>query len=196
MAGTDIVFVMDRSGSMKNPIGMPETAVKGYNEFLDIQSRKLDDDPRLSLVMFNQKLNSWNCFRAPLHNAPDLKQTDFEPMGGTALNDAIIKSATTIENAVEREGPRLKILLVLTDGGENESTSSDQEAFRQLDKLRCNGWKTIYLTSNETEGRSHAQQLGFKDKDISCQAHTTKGKLQNYRDGCNQCMAYRQAATP
>lgn len=120
---TDITIVLDRSSSMA---GVKEATITGFNTFLKDQ-QKNDKPARLSLVQFAGPVERITSFSGVnLQHAEELTPSTYRPTGqSTALNDAI---ATTVDEIgvrlsalSEDERPDNVLVVIMTDGGENDS---------------------------------------------------------------------------
>jgi Ca-activated chloride channel family protein len=116
----DILFVFDRSGSMK---GDPLAKAKvGAVEFLN----QLDDRDRVSVLFFNDKVGT---VEDPVELAAGrgkLKQSIEGAFadGGTALYDAIAAGHAKLRELAKKEPKRIYAIVVMTDGvDENSSTT-------------------------------------------------------------------------
>lgn len=143
-------IVIDNSGSMRDKRERVNQAVLNL-----IRASNSQDE--IFVVNFSQNYyldqdftSDVNLLQAALHQST--------MKGSTALYDAIVASATHLRN-----NPRLdkKVLLVITDGRDNMSQETLQEAMRQLQKV--NG-PTIYAigllgSGMQSSGRDALQQL-------------------------------------
>jgi Ca-activated chloride channel family protein len=143
-------IVIDNSGSMRDKRDKVNQAVLNF-----IRSSNPQDE--IFVVNFSQNYyldqdftSNVNLLQAALHQV--------STKGSTALYDAIVASAVHLRN-----NPRLdkKVLLVITDGQDNMSQETLQEATRQLQK--ANG-PTIYAigllgSGMQSSGRDALQRL-------------------------------------
>jgi hypothetical protein len=151
---TEIVVVMDRSGSMNK---VREDVIGGFNSFVDDQ-KEVDGEARLTLVQFSSS-SRVVCDGRPLSEVPVLDTFTYRPSGWTAMLDAII---TTIDNVGSRlaetpedERPAKVIFVIITDGDENFSkrypaplgyTVCKERITHQTDMY---GWEFIFLAANQ-----------------------------------------------
>ncbi len=118
----DIIFVFDRSGSMKgDPLAK---AKQGAADFFN----ELDDRDRVALVTFNDRVADSDPpaelkgARAKLRQSLDAVFAD----GGTALYDAIAAAHSKLSESAKKEPKRIYALVVMTDGvDENSGISLD-----------------------------------------------------------------------
>ena len=113
----DILLVIDTSGSMEGD--KLEQAKQAAQEFLN----RLPPQNQVALVEFNDisttlvPMNSYESIQGQLRQSIDGLYAD----GGTALYDAIIEAANSIQN---EDGDRIRAIIVLSDGQDTASVHS------------------------------------------------------------------------
>jgi hypothetical protein len=137
---TEIVVVLDRSGSMSS-IG--KATVEGFNKFLDEQKNS-DGEAFITLVQFDDRYEM-NYQGLPVKDAtPLVLGENFIPRGSTALFDAIGK---TIEDL---NTDRDVVFVIITDGEENSSKTYKREAIMKMIETQTEtGWKFLFLAANQ-----------------------------------------------
>jgi VWFA-related protein len=146
----ELGIVVDNSGSMRDKRGQVEQAVVNL-----IRASNAAD--QVFLVNFGQNpyldqdfTSDANLLQAALHQV--------SAKGSTALYDAIVASDVHLEN-----NPRLskKVLLVITDGQDNMSLETLQDASRKLQQANGPTLYAIGLLGSglNNEGRKALQQL-------------------------------------
>lgn len=155
---TELVFILDRSGSMA---GLEKDTIGGYNAMLEKQ-RNIPGDCVITTVLFD------NCYEL-LHDRIDIRavrpitEKEYFVGGCTALLDAIGKTihkiAAAQKNTAEDYRAEKVMFVIITDGAENSSReySSDRvKAMIEKEKTRY-GWEFVFLGANidavETAGR-------------------------------------------
>ena len=146
---TEMVFILDRSGSMS---GLEADTIGGFNSMIERQ-KKEEGEALVSTVLFS------NDSRV-IHDRVSLKE--IEPMTGkqyfvggcTALIDAIGGAIHHIGNvhkyAREEDRPEHTIFIITTDGMENASrryTSDEVKAMVRRQKEKY-GWEFLFLGAN------------------------------------------------
>jgi len=125
----DIVFVFDRSGSMK---GEPlKQAKQGARDFLTM----LDDRDRVSLLMFNHEVPGKLAELQPVgRHRPALEKQVENTFadGGTALYDAIAAAHARLHRQALADPRRLFALVVLSDGVDEHSRIKLDELQRRI----------------------------------------------------------------
>merc|ERR1711964_273166 len=142
--GIRIVFILDETGSMSS---IADATIENYNSFINDQQNQAQDDsqipPKYTLVKFDTTLEIVN-FES-IEQAEELTYSTFVPSGSTALYDAI---GCTL-NAYKDE--TYNILVILTDGEENSSTTFDRNVISAMTReiIRDNNWDVMYLGANQ-----------------------------------------------
>ena len=117
---TEIVFILDRSGSME---GLEKDTIGGYNSFLQKQ-KKVDGEAYISTVLFDTGITVLHD-RQNIKDVKLLTDDDYVPGGLTALLDAVggaIKHIGNIHKYARKEDvPEKTIFVIITDGMENAS---------------------------------------------------------------------------
>ena len=139
---TDIITILDESGSMDSMGNEPVQAVNAFIEEQKVTGGS--DNATFTLVTFSDK-SRVVIDHTPLHQFIQLEEDDYKPDGGTALNDAV---CSTIEN--EKKDGRPKVVVIITDGYENYSqTYSTTDTRERIEYAEENlGWKFIFLGAN------------------------------------------------
>ena len=155
---TEIVFILDRSGSMG---GLEGDTIGGYNSFLEKQ-QKQKDEARITTVLFDDKFELLHD-RIDIQGVNPITKKDYYVRGCTALLDAIGKSINKIETAQKNSKPEYRadnvIFVITTDGMENASSEYNYDKIKSMveRKKSKHGWEFIFLGANidaiETAGR-------------------------------------------
>jgi uncharacterized protein YegL len=158
---TDIVFILDRSGSMG---GRESDTIGGYNSFLTKQKVE-PGHARVSTILFDSEYEV-------IHDRLDIKEVllitknEYYVRGSTALLDAIGKSVYDLQDVHMMEGKTKDnsgaIFVIITDGMENASHHYSYAQIRELihHKNTNDGWEFIYLGADLSKGED-ADRMGF-----------------------------------
>ena len=158
---TEIVFILDRSGSMA---GLESDTVGGFNAMLKKQ-RECEGDAYVSTVLFNDRSSVLHD-RVPIEQVRPITVDDYTVSGCTALYDAIGFAVKHIGNvhkyARPEDVPEHTVFFITTDGMENTSrrfTLSDVQRLirRQTEHF---GWEFVFLAANIDE-KETADALGI-----------------------------------
>ena len=146
---TELVFILDRSGSMS---GLERDTIGGFNSMIEKQ-KKQDGECIVSTVLFDDKSRVIHD-RVSLDGIRPMTEDDYFVGGCTALIDAIGGAIHHIGNVHKyarlEDVPENTIFIITTDGQENASHrySSDkvkQMIERQKDKY---GWEFLFIGAN------------------------------------------------
>lgn len=146
---TELVFILDRSGSMES---LASDTIGGFNSMIGKQ-KKEDGDCLVTAVLFNQKTEIL-FDRIPLSGIAGMTDRDYVPGGSTALLDAMgetIKHIGNIHRYVrEEDRPEHTIFVITTDGMENASCVYSSEKIKEMirEKQDKDHWEFLFLGSN------------------------------------------------
>lgn len=146
---TEIVFILDRSGSMG---GLEGDTIGGYNSFLEKQQRQ-KGEARITTVLFDDKYELLHD-RIDLQGVNPITANDYYVRGSTALLDAIGKSIHKIETAQKNSKPEYRadnvIFVITTDGMENASREYSYGKIKTMieRKKSKHNWEFIFLGAN------------------------------------------------
>jgi uncharacterized protein YegL len=160
MNSTEIVFVIDKSGSMSR---LTNDTIEGFNGF--IESQKDDTKTTLTTVLFD---TSWKI----LHNGIDvyevkpMTKTDYIAGGGTAMLDAIGETINRVQDRHDELGndkPDKVLFVITTDGEENSSRKFNKAQIEKMIKHQTNGhgWTFMFLGAN-MDAVKEAESIGIK----------------------------------
>lgn len=161
---TEIIFILDRSGSMDL---LTEDTIGGYNSYIENQ-KKEDGEALVTTVLFDDKYEI-------LHDGVNIK--DIKPItnkeyfarGCTALLDAVGKTITNVgarlNNTPEEERPEKVIMIITTDGKENASVEYTKAKIKEMIEEQTNkySWQFIFLGAN-IDAVAEAESIGINSK--------------------------------
>lgn len=146
---TEIVFILDRSGSM---CGLEGDTIGGYNSMLKKQ-RAESGEAYVSTVLFDDRSEVIHD-RVAIENMRDITDKEYYVRGCTALLDAVGGAIHHIGNihkyARSEDVPEKTIFVITTDGMENASrrySYDDVKHMIERQKKRY-GWEFIFLGAN------------------------------------------------
>lgn len=146
---TELVFILDRSGSMS---GLEADTIGGFNSMLEKQ-KKAEGDALISTVLFDN-ISEVLHDRVSIQSVKPLTDRDYTVRGCTALLDAIGGAIHHIGNvhkyAREEDVPEHTMFVITTDGMENASVRYDSEKVKSMIERQKEkyGWEFLFLGAN------------------------------------------------
>lgn len=155
---TEIVFILDRSGSMS---GLEKDTIGGFNAMIEKQ-KKAAGEAYISTVLFDN-VSEVIHDRVDVHAVAPLTENEYSVRGCTALLDAVGGAIRHIGNihkyARQGDVPEHTLFVITTDGMENASHLYDSDKVKQMIERQKTkyGWEFLFLGANidavETAGR-------------------------------------------
>lgn len=146
---TEVVFILDRSGSMS---GLESDTIGGFNSLIEKQ-RKEPGEAVISTVLFDDSSEVLHD-RRPITDIAPITDKEYYVRGCTALLDAVGGAIHHIGNvhkyAREEDRPEKTLFIITTDGMENASrkyTYNKVKAMIEERKSR-HGWEFLFLGAN------------------------------------------------
>ncbi len=194
---TEVVFILDRSGSMS---GLEADTIGGYNSMLTKQQQE-KGEAVISTVLFYDRMEVLHD-RKPINEVTKITDKEYFVRGSTALLDAIgeaIRHIGTIHKYARSEDvPEKTLFIITTDGMENASRKYSYDQVKKMveqQKEKCH-WEFVFLGANidavEVAGRfgisanravryecdQAGTQLNFEvmSRIVSCARTLPKGK--------------------
>ena len=178
---TEIVFILDRSGSMA---GLEDDTIGGFNAMVEKQ-KKEQGEAVLSAVLFSDD-NRVLYDRVDIQKVEPMTDRQYQVGGCTALLDAIGGAVHHIANvhkyAREEDRPGKTIFVITTDGMENASRAYTYEEVQRMVKHEQEkyGWEFLFLGAN-MDAISAARSFGIRpDRAVRYQCDG-EGTALNYR---------------
>ena len=159
---TELVFILDRSGSMQ---GLESDTIGGFNSMLNKQ-KGLEGTALVTTVLFS---DGWHLLhdRVVIDGVQSLTPRDYEVGGRTALLDAIGMTVEKIQNAqrhtADAERPEKTVFVITTDGQENASRAFSRAAIRKLieEREQKDEWEFLFLGAN-MDAIAAAEDIGIR----------------------------------
>lgn len=177
---TEIVFILDRSGSMS---GLESDTIGGFNSMLEKQ-KKEEGEAYLSAVLFDD-YSEVLYDRVPIRKAEPLTENQYFVRGCTALLDAVGGAIHHIGNvhkyAREEDRPERTLFVITTDGQENASRRYDyRKVKKMLEHQRDkHGWEFIFLGAN-MDAVKEAAKFGVKANRAATYKYDCYGTRKNF----------------
>lgn len=177
----EMVFILDRSGSMGNVVNQ---TIEGFNELI-LKQKALPGEAIISTVLFDHEFHVLHN-RVPLETVKRLTKEDYYVRGTTALLDAMGRSIMKIRryhhDLTPDQRPEKTVFVITTDGLENASRSFDYQDVKTLIESQKAeyGWEFMFLGANIDSVRV-ASRVGIH-KDRATNFHSdAQGTALNYR---------------
>jgi uncharacterized protein YegL len=177
---TELVFLLDRSGSMG---GLESDTIGGYNALLEKQ-KTVPGEAIVTTVLFDDRYELLHD-RIMLSGISPITGQDYFVRGSTALLDAIGTTIHKIANAHrhtdESQRPGKTLMVITTDGLENASREYTCQKVRQLIEHQKDefGWEFLFLGAN-IDAITTAGKFGIAaDRAVNYHADS-KGTRLNY----------------
>ncbi len=178
---TEIVFILDRSGSMH---GLERDTIGGFNAMLESERNK-DGEALVSTVLFDDTTAVIHD-RIDIKNVPALTEKEYSVGGCTALLDAIGGAIHHIGNIHKysrpEDIPAKTVFIITTDGMENASRYYSKEKVKaMIEKEKTKyGWEFIFLGAN-IDAVESAGAIGIgRDRAVNFRSDSY-GTRANYR---------------
>ena len=146
---TELVFILDRSGSMS---GLESDTIGGFNAMLEKQKAQRGK-AYVTTVLFDNELQTLHD-RVPLERVRPLTDKDYTVRGSTALLDAMghtMRHIASIHRYARPEDvPERTVFVITTDGMENASHcfTADQIRTKVEHEKEKYGWEFLFLGAN------------------------------------------------
>ena len=193
---TELVFILDRSGSMA---GLEKDTIGGFNSMLEKQ-RKEPGDAVVSTVLFDNETEVIHD-RVAIADVPSLTDKEYFVRGYTALLDAVGGAIHHIGNvqkfARKEDVPEKTLFIITTDGMENASHRYTYDKVRYMIERQKEryGWEFLFLGAN-IDAVAEAKRFGI-DESMAANYHCDKvGTELNYEVISEAITSVRACAAP
>ncbi len=141
---TEIVFIIDRSGSMS---GLESDTIGGFNGMLKKQKTE-KGEAYVTTVLFDDRYELLHDHLS-IDKIGEMDETQYFTRGCTALLDAVGLTIKKMENITKHQKDCNVIVIIITDGYENASREYSSKKVKQMvsDKKEA-GWEFVFLGAN------------------------------------------------
>ena len=182
---TELVFILDRSGSMG---GLEADTIGGFNGMIEKQ-KKEEGEAYVSTILFDNESEVIHD-RVKLSEIRPMTEEDYYVRGCTALLDAIGDAVKHISNihkyARPEDVPAHTMFVITTDGMENASRRYTYKEIKKLiGKQKELGWEFLFIGAN-IDALEVAERVGI-----------SKERTANYvSDSVGTSMVFQALAAP
>lgn len=159
---TDVVFLLDRSGSMG---GVESDTIGGYNSYLESQRK---NKVKVTTVLFDDNYEMLYD-RVDINSVKKLTNKEYYVRGCTALLDAIGKTI----HYMDSKNAKKVLFVITTDGLENASKEYKKETIKKMIESHKN-WEFIYIGA-DINSFDEGSSIGIKKENISNYRKDKKG---------------------
>ena len=177
---TELVFILDRSGSMQ---GLEADTIGGFNSMIEKQ-KKEEGEAYVSAVLFDDRMEVLYD-RVELQKVEPMTDRQYYVRGCTALLDALGGAIHHIGNvhkyAREEDVPEKTIFVITTDGMENASRTYSLDRVRRMVERQQKQyhWEFLFLGAN-IDAIAEASRFGIHASRAANYVHDSAGTRLNF----------------
>ncbi len=183
---TEIVFVIDMSGSMNH---LTDDTIGGFNALIEKQ-KKEEGQCLVNTVLFNDCATVIHD-RVDLADVKEMTRKEYCANGSTALIDALggaIKHISDVHKYIREEDvPEKTMFIITTDGMENASYRyTSDEVKKMVEKKKEEGWEFLFLGAN-IDAVETARNYGISEDRAVKYYYSKRGVETNYAE-CSEAI--------
>ena len=192
---TEIVFILDRSGSMS---GLENDTIGGFNAMIEKQKGE-PGEALVSTVLFDNETQVIHD-RLPLEKIRPLTRKEYYVRGSTALLDAVGGAIHHIGNvhkyAREEDRSEKTLFVITTDGMENASRKYTYDRVKMMIRRQQEkyGWEFIFLGAN-IDAAKEAARFGIS-QDRAANYHADSVGTAVIYEAVNEAVCSVRASKP
>ena len=159
----DIIFLIDRSGSMS---GSEEDTIGGFNSYIE-RERKKGFNTKVTTVFFDDQYEMLYK-RKDINEVSELTDKEYWVRGMTALYDAIGKTINQLSHEIDNT----VLFVIMTDGMENDSHEYSKEHVTNL--INNHNWEFIFIGA-DIDSYAEARNIGIKKSRVANYEKSERG---------------------
>ena len=177
---TEVVFILDRSGSMS---GLESDTIGGFNSTLE-KYKKESNKAYVSTVLFDDEQIVLHD-RVRIDKVAPITSSDYWVRGSTALLDAVGEAIHHIARVHRHmrpsEVPEHTIFVIITDGYENASVKYSHDEIKSMIELEKEqyGWEFLFLGA-DIDAEQAASHIGISANRAVNYMHDAQGTRHVY----------------
>ena len=190
---TELVFILDRSGSMS---GLEEDTIGGFNSVIEKQKRQ-SGKCLVTTLLFDSRVQTLHD-RVELQELRPMTREDYSVGGCTALLDALGGTIRHIANihryARPEDVPARTSFVIMTDGLENASRVFVSEQVKRMIRHEKEkyGWEFLFLAAN-IDAVETAERMGIQ-RDRAVNYHPDEKGIRMAYDAVDKVVSARRAS--
>ena len=158
----DVIFILDRSGSMH---GSEDDTIGGFNSYIENNKK---NNYRITTILFD---NEYEMLYegVKISDVKPLTKKEYFTRGSTALLDAIGRSINYMDDKESEKA----LFIITTDGYENASREYTKDKIKKLIKNHSN-YEFMYIGA-DIDSYNEGESLGIRKENISNYVKDKKG---------------------
>lgn len=194
MNKTELIFIVDRSGSMG---GLESDTIGGFNSTISDQ-KKIEGETRVTTILFDNFFEVLHD-RINLQDIAPLTAENYFVRGSTALYDAValgIRKIVNVQKQTMADGRADKVIMVIiTDGYENSSRETNAAMLhKMIDDCKKDGWEFLFLGA-DIDAQAAAGSIGIESHRASNYVKDAQGVRVQY-DSVNVAISAMRSGAP
>ena len=194
MNKTELIFIVDRSGSMG---GLESDTIGGFNSTISDQ-KKIEGETRVTTILFDNFFEVLHD-RINLQDIAPLTAENYFVRGSTALYDAValgIRKIVNVQKQTMADGRADKVIMVIiTDGYENSSRETNAAMLhKMIDDCKKDGWEFLFLGA-DIDAQAAAGSIGIESHRASNYVKDAQGVRVQY-DSLNVAISAMRSGAP
>ena len=152
----DVVFILDKSGSMSNQV---DNTISSFNEYLE-REKKNKYKTYITTVLFSDKYSILHD-REEVKDVKKITEKDYYVEGCTALYDAL---GNTINSMKNKDTDKV-LFIIITDGYENASREYKKDDIKKLIE-KNKDYEFIYIGA-DIDSYAAGNDIGIRSSNIA-----------------------------